>query len=281
MKKKILIALATVVVLFSVIFTGCSGGVSQSKYDQIVDQLADAESQLTQCQSDLAASQQDLAALQTEKDDLDSLYQDTVSQLSDVTQQLDDLRAQYEYVGMTKAEIAEQIVINYEASHLYEKDVYDCNNMASDVWNMLKAQGIDAVIVVGSVEHVITDILQSDHAWVLAEVAPGEFLALDATIGHAFTPDTGSRYFRGWTFASPADLKANDDLRTEYNTRVLFIYLLNNEANIAANLYNNSTSQAEADKWLALYNKLLEIRDGQDALLDTLMSQILALATEL
>ncbi|MBN1693402.1 MAG: hypothetical protein JW845_07605 [Dehalococcoidales bacterium] len=274
MKKKIFIALAAVVVLFSIVFTGCSGGVSQGKYDQIVDQLADAESQLTQAQNSLAA-------LQAEKDDLDALYQDTITQLSGVTQQLNELQAQYEFIGLTDAEIAEQIVINYEASHLYERDVYDCNNMASDVWNMLKAQGIDAVIVVGSVEYIITDIVQSDHAWVLAEVAPGEFLALDATIGHAFTPETGSRYFRGWSFANPADLKINDDLRTEYNAHVVFRNLLNNEANIAAGLYSNSTTQAEADKWLSLYDKLKELKDDQEALAINLMSQILALATEL
>jgi len=274
MKKKILFALAAVVLLLPVVFTGCSGGVSQGEYDQIVNQLADAESQLTQTQNSLTA-------LQAEKDDLDTLYQDTITQLSDLTQQLNNLHAQYEFVGLTDAEIAEQIVINYEASHLYEKDVYDCNNMASDVWNMLKAQGIDAVIVVGSVEYIITDIVQSDHAWVLAEVALGEFLALDATIGHAFTPETGSRYFRGWSFANPADLKINDDLRTEYNAHIVFRNLLNNEANIAAGLYNNSTSQAEANKWLALYDKLKELKDDQEALATNLMSQILALATEL
>ena len=281
MKKKLLLALAALVLLFSIVFTGCAGGVSQDQYDQIVSQLANSESQLTQCQSDLAASQQDLAALQTEKDDLDALYQDTSNQLAGVTQQLQDLQVQYEYVGLTKAEIAEQIVVNYQASHLYEKDVYDCNNMASDVWNMLKAQGIDAVIVVGSVEFLITDILQSDHAWVLAEVAPGEFLALDATIGHAFTRETGSRYFRGWSFPDPAVLKANDDLRTEYNARVGFRNLLNSEANAAADLYNNSSTQAEADKWLALYNKLTELRDDQEAVLNSLMDQINQLATEL
>jgi outer membrane murein-binding lipoprotein Lpp len=274
MKKKIFIVIAAVALLFPIVFTGCAGGVSQDKYDQIVDQLASTESQLTQ-------SQNDLAALQAEKDDLDSLYQDTVSQLSGVNQQLDDLQAKYEYAGLTTQEMLEQLVSNYEASHLYEKDVYDCNNMASDVWNMLKAQGIGAVIVVGSVEHTVTDILDSDHAWVLAEISPGEFLALDATIGHVFTPDTGSRYFRGWAFANPADLKANDDLRTEYNAHVVFRNLLNAEANSAAALYNNSSTQAEADKWLALYNKLKELKDDQEALATGLMSQILALATAL
>jgi hypothetical protein len=274
MKKKIFIALAAVALLLPVVFTGCSGGVSQSKYDQIVDQLASTESQLTQSQSDLAA-------LQTEKDDLDSLYQDTLSQLSGVNQQLNDLQMKYEYTGLTTQEILAQLVSNYAASHLYEKDVYDCNNMASDVWNMLKALDIDAVIVVGSVEHTVTDILDSDHAWVLAEVSPGEFLALDATIGHVFTPETGSRYFRGWSFANPADLKVNDDLRTEYNAHVVFRNLLNAEANSAAALYNNSSTQAEADKWLALYNKLVELRDDQEALAIGLMSQILELATAL
>ena len=38
---------------------------------------------------------------------------------------------------------------------------------------MLKTQGINALMVVGDINTPITDITQSNHAWVLAEVSPG------------------------------------------------------------------------------------------------------------
>ncbi len=275
MKKKILLALVTLVLLLSFVLSGCAAsGVAQEKYDQVVAQLADAQSKLTKAQSDLSA-------LQAQKSAVDSDLRAAQTQVTDLQKQVADLKAKYELTGLTKAQIAEKIVANYKASHLYEKDVYDCNNMASDVWNMLKAQGISSVIVVGSIQYQITDILQSDHAWVLAEVAPGEKLALDATIGRAFTKASDSRYFRGWTFATPADLKANDDLVTERNAHVVFRNLLANEVNNAQTLFNNSSTQAEADIWMALYTKLLQLKNDQEALITSLMSQILALATKL
>src|SRR4030042_1408602 len=277
MKKKILLALVPVVLLFSIVFTGCAGGTSgvpQTQYDQVSAQLANAQSQLTQAQNDLAA-------LQSQKSAVDSDLQAARAQVADLQQQVADLEAQYKLTGATKAETAEKIVKYYESTHLYEKDIYDCNNMASDVWNMLKAQGISAVIVVGSIEYQITNILQSDHAWVLAEVAPGEYLALDPTVGKAFTNAANSRYYRGWSFTNPATLKANDDLRAEYNARVSFVNVLVTEKNAAQTLYNNSSTQAEADKWLALYNKLGELKDAQEALLNVVMNQINQLATPL
>ncbi len=278
MKKNILLALVTLILLFSIVFTGCAAdGVAQEKYDQVVAQLADAQSALTQAQNNLST-------LQSQKSAVDSDLQAAQAQITDLQQQVADLQqqvAKYEYTGLTKSQIAEKIVQNYQASHLYEEDVYDCNNMASDVWNMLKAQGINAVIVVGSIEHLITDILQSDHAWVLAEVAPGEQLALDPTVGQTFTRTANSRYFRGWSFATPADLKANDDLKLEYNVRVSFINTLGTAVNEAINLYNSSSTQAEADKWWALYIKLKELKTAQETLATSLMNQINQLATPL
>ncbi|WP_269849236.1 hypothetical protein [Methanosarcina horonobensis] len=47
--------------------------------------------------------------------------------------------------------LCEQIAADYCNSHTYSKDdIYDCDNMAQDIWNMLKAKGINARIAVGS-----------------------------------------------------------------------------------------------------------------------------------
>jgi hypothetical protein len=150
--------------------------------------------------------------------------------------------------------------------------------MAAEVWNMLKAAGITSVIAVGNKDTAISDILQSNHAWVLAEVAPGQYLALETTGGFTVSGSENPLYYRGWAFDSPAELKSYNDYVKEYNTRVGFRNLLNNEANEAVGLYNNASTQAEADKWLALYNKLIELRNDQEAILNTLMAQINSLA---
>ena len=276
MKKKLLLTLVTLVLLFSIVLTGCSaaGGVPQTDYDNLATQLANAQSQLTQAQNDYNT-------LQSQKSAVDSDLRAAQTQITDLEQQVADLKARYEFEGLTTTEMLAKIVRDYEASHFYEEGVYDCNNMASDIWNMLKALGIDSVIVVGHNDHLITDILESNHAWVLVEVTPGEYLALDGTNGRTYTKSSGSLYFHGWSFLTPADLKANDDLVTERNAHVVFRNLLANEVNNAQTLYNNSSTQAEADKWMALYTKLKELKDDQEALIINLDNQILALATKL
>jgi hypothetical protein len=140
--------------------------------------------------------------------------------------------------------------------------------MASEVWNMLKAQAISAVVVVGDKDNVIGDILQSDHAWVLADIGPGQYLALETTGGYAVQKTENPLYYIGWSFSSPAELKSYNDWVKEYNVRVGFRNLLNNEANEAFTAGNN-----------AVYTKLVELRTAQETELNKLMAKIKALAT--
>jgi hypothetical protein len=273
MNKKILFTLiAVVVLLVPLVFTGCQSGVPQADYDQVKSQLTEAQSQLTQAQSDLAA-------LQTAKDDVAAQLEDAQDEITELESQVSALRAQYELEGDTPAETAANIIRFYHETHVYSAyDLFVCSDMATEVWNMLKAVGIDSIIAVGSVDTAIDDILLSNHAWVLAEVAPGQYLALETTGGFTVAESENYLYYRGWSFDSPADLKSYNDLIKEYNTRVDFRNLLAGEVNQAADLYNNSSTQAEADKWLALYDKLVELTEGQEAVLNNLMAQINALA---
>ena len=104
--------------------------------------------------------------------------------------------------------IANEIVANYHKSHIYSlNDMYVCVDMASDIWDMLKAQGINAKINVGNVNKDITDIKDADHAWVLAEIAPNSYLALEATGGYSVQKADNPRYYYGWSFDNPKELK--------------------------------------------------------------------------
>ncbi len=266
MKKKVLLVFVALALLLTIALTGCSGsGIAQADYDSIVARLNQALDDLKSAQNEKAAA--------------DSALRDTRAQVTDLEKQIADLKAMYEFTGDSLADIAAKIVANYHATHVYSKtDMFICGDMSSEVWNMLKAQGISSVIVIGNPDAAVTDILQSNHAWVLADVGNGEKLALETTAGTVVPRSQNVNYYRGWSFSSPTDLKANNDWIKEYNLRVEFRNLLANEVNAAINLYNNASTQAEADKYFELYNKLKEMKEDQEAILIQLQDNIDGLA---
>jgi hypothetical protein len=107
-----------------------------------------------------------------------------------------------------------KIVEEYHESHTYiGKDVYVCGDMSSDVWNMLETKNINALIVVGNVDKDITSIQEANHVWVVAEVSPNEWIALETTGGYLVCDDSdicaasNPRYYEGWNFENPKELK--------------------------------------------------------------------------
>jgi outer membrane murein-binding lipoprotein Lpp len=280
MKKRILFILVTaVILLLPTVFSGCQSGVSQGKYDELNNSyqntLAQIETLNNQVSSLNSQVDADSAAIQA-KDDKLAYYE---SRVADLESQVNALKAEYELAGATPAETAANIVRYYHDTHVYSKyDLFVCSDMAAEVWNMLKAIGIDSIIAVGNVDTAISDILDSNHAWVLAEVDPGQYLALETTGGFTVATSENSLYYHGWYFNSTAGLKSYNDYVKEYNVRVGFRNLLAGEVNEAASLYNSS-SGTEADKWLTLYNKLHELMTDQETALNTLMAQINSLAS--
>lgn len=148
-------------------------------------------------------------------------------------------------------EICSQIAADYYKNHYYsEDDIYDCDNMAQDVWNMLKAREINARIATADFKPKIknqkngpelldenskpevstksgqpgkiisstyilpdTDYLDSEkidnltHAWVLAEVSPDSWLALECTGGYIVSSEENKSYYRGLTFSNPKNYR--------------------------------------------------------------------------
>ena len=271
MKKILLLTLVAAVLLLSLALAGCqAGGIAQEVYDQAVAQLKEAQDKLAEAQS--------------KSTDLETVKSTIEAQLKDAQATIAQLQSQLSESGLTGAtpeETAEKIVKYYHDTHVYSTyDLFICSDMAAEVWNMLKAQGISAVIVVGNIDSSISDILQSDHAWVLADVAPGKKLALETTGGRVVPESQNALYYRGWTFDSPAKLKSHNNLFREYNTLIGVRNQIASEVNKAMDLHNNSTSPAEADKWLALYNKLVELKVAQEDRLNELMSEMKGLATK-
>ena len=111
-------------------------------------------------------------------------------------------------------EAVREIARDYRSTHTYlgvetgqPADVYVCIDMAKDVWNIIKTRGINAVIEVGNVRKNVTGMDDVDHAWVLAEVAPMRWIAVETTSGTVVTRDENPRYFTGLQFNDPAGLK--------------------------------------------------------------------------
>ncbi len=275
MKKKALLALVAGVFLVSMALTGCGGGVSQESYDALLASFNECKAKIDEANANVETAHTDLTAciddLKTCRDDYDALRQE-----------YNALREKCDLTGATPAETAAKIVKYYYETHEYSTtDLFICSDMAGEVWNMLKAQGINAVIAIGDTSNNVADILQCTHAWVLAEVTPGEYLALEATGGYVVTKGENAHYYNGWYFDSPAELKRHNDLVKEHNTRVEIILDIHNEAVAVAAQHDASTNPTAAAQLLAVYEKLIEVRDAEDAKLQQVKAELDSLAERL
>ena len=111
-------------------------------------------------------------------------------------------------------ETIKNIVEEYHQTHTYNlPDMYACTQMSQDVWDMVETQGITAIIKVGNVNQNVNTIHEADHAWVLAEVSPNEWIAMETTAGYLVCSDpsicaiNNPRYYTGWNFNTPKDLQ--------------------------------------------------------------------------
>jgi outer membrane murein-binding lipoprotein Lpp len=275
MQRKVLLALTMAVFLLSFLLAGCQSGISPEQYEGIAHQLVKAKEEITRLQDEA----QDLLA---QKQAVEADLQIAQVKISELQAQVGGLKEQYELVGETPADTARNIVRYYHETHVYSTyDYYVCSDMASDVWNMLKAQGIGAIIVVGDTEKAIGDIVQSNHAWVLAEVAPGQYLALATTGGFVVPKNENALYYQGWSFDTPKELKRYNELIREYNIRVCIHNEIAAEDREVVDEHNQATSQSTAGRLKAVHDKLMELIEQQETELNNIKSEITGLATQL
>lgn len=125
-----------------------------------------------------------------------------------------------DYTAMSQEEkniqICEQVVSDYYATHTYsENDVFDCDNMAQDLWNILETKGINAEIMIGNVDMTGSVSLKDiNHAWVMAEVSPNSWLALEGTGGYVVYDN--EQYYRGFAFNDPKNYRRFLELYTDW-----------------------------------------------------------------
>lgn len=135
--------------------------------------------------------------------------------------------------------ICKETVEEYHSSHTYYGgDIYVCGDMACDVWNMIKTNGINAKICIGNVESDISSFTEANHAWVLAEVSPNTWLALECTGGYVVYDNP--LYYSGWFFYTPKQFKEYTRLLTQYNDQVSKYNRALDEYNELVEEYNNA-----------------------------------------
>ena len=111
--------------------------------------------------------------------------------------------------------ISEEMVRKYHENHASNKsEMMECRDMACDVWELLETEGIHAKIMIGRLDREVANISEADHAWVVAEIAPNKWLALDPTEGQSAT---NPLYYIGWHFATPTDFRTYEQLLTQFN----------------------------------------------------------------
>jgi Skp family chaperone for outer membrane proteins len=279
--KKLALVLTTAIILLTFLLAGCQSGIPQEQYDGIAAQLIQAKEEIAQLQDETRSLQDEAQEMQAEKEAAAAGLEAAQARVAELQAQLSGLQEQYELEGATPAETVEKIVRYYHETHVYSTyDLFVCSDMASEVWNMLKAQGIDAVIMVGNKDTAISDILQSNHAWVVAEVASGEELALETTGGYVVPESENPLYYRGWSFDSPRELKRHNELVREYNVRVEIHNDIVTEDSEVVDEYNQATNQSTADKLKAVHDKLVELIEKQEAEMNDIEAELDSLATK-
>ena len=199
--------------LVSLFLLGC--GISQEDYERVNTQFRASQARVAELEKEYAGLQEEYAEVNAE-------FVASETRVWQLQSEISELRERYEIAGKTPAETAENIVRRYHETHIYSKyDFFVCSDMALDVWNMLKAEGINALVQIGNIDKGAENISEVDHTWVLAEVSPGQYLALETTGGYVVKDNP--LYYQGWAFDNPREFKRFVELMREYEIRVIII----------------------------------------------------------
>lgn len=114
--------------------------------------------------------------------------------------------------------ILDNILKNYSGIQLAGENFLSSSQSTVDVFNELKAKGINAQIMVGNIEKNAVNFTELNHTWVLAEVAPSRFLALETAGGRIVYESENPLYYTGFSFNNSLDFENYVDLAVKYNS---------------------------------------------------------------
>ena len=121
----------------------------------------------------------------------------------------------------SKVAALQEILTLYRLTHTYsQEDFFVCADMAIDVWNMAKTKGFTVMIAAGNPDDGKATPQKFNHAWVVAEVAPATWLAMETTAGKVVSGQENANYYRGHFFDNPRTFKAYLDERRGGNQQI-------------------------------------------------------------
>jgi hypothetical protein len=211
-------------------------------------------------------------------------------------------------------EICKEIAAEYYKSHSYaEDDIYDCDNMAQDIWNMLKAKGINARIAVGNFDPGVQNKIEEGkpilkklnsgspgeskpynytyddsgrlnsstidnltHAWTLAEVSTDSWLAIECTGGYIVYSEEDENYYRCLTFNNPKDYRNFLELYRNWKKEILDYEDERVYYNKLAEIYNNASYSEQLAMKSSVEIAQSRLQEKKQALLKT-DSELMAL----
>lgn len=108
----------------------------------------------------------------------------------------------------------ERIAQRYLSTHTYMKGEFDCDDMAVDLWNILRTKGIKSVIAIGNLEKSGESLSEANHAWLYVFNADGKVFYLEPTTGKVIygrlasgsTNPDAIPYREAFLYKSPSDL---------------------------------------------------------------------------
>ncbi len=141
--------------------------------------------------------------------------------------------------------VLSKIVSDYHKAHTYigkqngaDDDIYVCGDMACDVWDMVQKAGINAKVAIGNVDADIKSFRDANHAWVLAETTPGNWLALEATGGFVVNGAENKRYYNhAHGFPTPKEFREYIEIIHQRNAAIAKCKESQNTSQLAYNDY--------------------------------------------
>jgi hypothetical protein len=136
-----------------------------------------------------------------------------------------------------------KIVALYHTNHVYigedtgySENIFVCGDMACDVWDMVTRQGMRAAIAVGNTSGW-TERVPPNHAWVMAEIEPRTWLALEVTGGYVVPLSVNQNYYHpNFYFRTPHNYHAALSMIQDFVTTL-------NKENGARREYNEIVTQ--------------------------------------
>ena len=175
-----------------------------------VDEIIGLRNQVTSLQGDNAWLKAEVARLEKEHSispdhalDLAEVFSNPKFQSTTWAGRDYELRSTLEGIGES-----------YDSIHTYIEGEFDCNDMAIELWNILLAENIKSVIVIGDRDKADETFEECNHAWLYVFDATGSVIYMEPTNGQVIygrlsdgTPNPVAAPYRdGFIYEKPSDL---------------------------------------------------------------------------